>query len=84
MAINTKYSIQTLKYIYTLINTLAIVISFREGHSNILTTLEMSGCLSLKSYIYPTTFIPAIQNYNLPPKTVVSTFSKSAKIASNP
>ncbi len=84
MAINTKYSIQTLKYIYTLINTLAIVISFREGHSNILTTLEMSGCLSLKSYIYPTTFIPAIQNCNLPSETIAPTLSKLTRIASNP
>ena len=64
-------------------NTLTVVISFKESYFNILTILEMSGCLSLKSYIYPTTFIPAIQNYNLFLKTVAPALSKSAKIISN-
>ncbi len=56
---------------------------FKEGHSNILTTLKTSGCLSLELYIYPTTFIPAIQNYNLPPKTVAPALFRLAKTVSN-
>ena len=63
---------------------LAVMMLFRGGHFNILVTLETSGCLSSESYIYPTTFIPAIQNYNLFLETVAPAFSKLAKTASNP
>ena len=65
-------------------NVLAVVISLREGHSNILAILEMSGCLSLELYIYSTTFISVMQNYDLFLKTVAPVFSKLVKIVFNP
>ncbi len=64
-------------------NALAVIISLNKDHSNILAILETSGCLPLKSYIYPTTFIPAIQNYNLFLKTITPILSRSAKTAFN-
>ncbi len=64
-------------------NALAMMILFREGHFNILATLEMSGCLPSKSYIYSTTFMPAMQNYNLSLETVAPALSRSVKIVSN-
>ena len=60
------------------------MISLREGHSNILIILEISGCLFSKLYIYPITFIPAIQNYDLSPETVTPALSKLTKTISNP
>ncbi len=65
-------------------NALAMIISLKGGHSNILATLEMSGCLPSELYIYPTTFMPTIQNCDLFPETVAPTLSRLVKIVSNP
>ncbi len=65
-------------------NTLAVMILFRGGYFNILVTLETSGYLSSELYIYPTTFIPSIQNCDLFPETVAPALSRSAKTAFNP
>ncbi len=65
-------------------NILAVIISLGEGHFNILAILKTSGCLFSESYIYPTTFISVIQNYNLSSETVAPALSKSTKIISNP
>ncbi len=64
-------------------NALAVVILFRGGHFNILVTLETSGCLSSELYIYPTTFMPAMQNCDLSLETVASVFFRLVKTVSN-
>ncbi len=65
-------------------NTLAVMISLKKGHSNILAILKTSGCLPSELHIYPTTFMPAIQNCDLSSETVAPIFSKLAKTVFNP
>ena len=64
-------------------NALAVMMLFGGGHFNILVTLEMSGYLSSELYIYPTIFMPAMQNYDLFSETVAPALSRSAKTVSN-
>ncbi len=61
-----------------------VVILFGGGYFNILVILETFGCLSSELYIYPTIFMPAIQNYDLLSETVALAFSRLIKTASNP
>ena len=83
MAINVKYSIQILKYIYTPINALAVVMLLGGGYFNILAILETSGCLSSELYIYSTIFMSAMQNCDLFLETVASVFFRLARTVSS-
>ncbi len=64
-------------------NALAVVILLRGGYFNILVILKTFGCLSSELYIYPTIFIPIIQNYNLLSRTVAPALSRLTKIIFN-